>query len=291
VIFLAQFSIKLQPPSGGPAVEPAPTEQEGHAYCASSAFPAGIRQILIPGHDEGMQTQAKLTIRRATERGHASHGWLESHHSFSFADYYDPDHMGFRTLRVINEDKIAPLGGFPTHPHRDMEIFSYLVEGELAHRDSMGNERRIQPGEIQLMSAGTGVTHSEFNPSSAHATHMLQIWIVPNERGLTPRYTEWQPDPEAATKAKTLLISRDGRNGSAQIAQDADVWKLELAAGETASHDLKERRGAWIQVVRGQLNLGTETLGPGDAASTESPGILDFHASHDSFEALLFDLG
>lgn len=238
-----------------------------------------------------MRTQTKLTIRRSKDRGHAQHGWLNSHHSFSFADYYDPEHMGFRTLRVINDDRIAPLGGFPTHPHQDMEIFSYLVEGELAHRDSLGNERRIKRGEIQVMSAGSGVTHSEFNPSPKEATHMLQIWIIPNERGLTPRYTEWQPAPEAESDSKTLLISGDGREGSAEIAQDADVWKLQLAANESVSHDLSEGRGAWIQVIRGKATVGSQTLGPGDAASTEHGGLLELQADAEGLEALLFDLG
>ncbi|MBK1825492.1 pirin family protein [Haloferula rosea] len=237
-----------------------------------------------------MQTTTDLTIRRSNERGHAEHGWLDSYHSFSFANYYDPEHMGFRSLRVINEDRIAPLGGFPTHPHRDMEIFSYLVEGELAHRDSMGNERTITRGEIQVMSAGSGVTHSEFNPSPKAGTHMLQIWITPKQRGLTPRYTEWKPSGDESNAPKTLLISGDGRDNSAAIAQDAAVWKLQLGAGESTTHTLATGRGAWLQVIRGGVEINGERLEPGDALSTESPGTLEFTASADGLEALLFDL-
>lgn len=238
-----------------------------------------------------MTTQTDLRIRRSSERGHARHGWLESHHSFSFADYYDPDHMGFRSLRVINEDHIAPLGGFPTHPHRDMEIFSYVVDGELAHKDSMGNERTISRGVIQVMSAGSGITHSEFNPSSGKATHMLQIWIVPDERGLTPRYTEWQPSGRSANASKVLLISGNGRDQSARISQDADVWRLDAKAGEEIHHRLEDGRGAWIQVVRGTLQIGGETLNAGDAAATETAGTLELRAGEDGGEALLFDIG
>ena len=238
-----------------------------------------------------MKTQTDITIRRSSDRGHASHGWLESHHSFSFADYYDPEHMGFRSLRVINEDRIAPLGGFPTHPHRDMEIFSYVVEGRLAHKDSMGNERTIGPGEIQVMSAGSGVTHSEFNPSSDTFTHMLQVWIMPNERGLNPRYTEWKEPEGRADSAKTLIISGDGRDGSATIAQDANVWRLKLTAGSVVEHSVAQGRGAWVQIVRGSATISGETLEAGDAASTERPGDIKVQAGPDGLEALLFDLG
>lgn len=233
----------------------------------------------------------RFSIRRSEERGHASHDWLDSYHTFSFANYYDHEHMGFRSLRVINEDRIAPLGGFPTHPHRDMEIFSYLVEGELAHKDSMGNERRIKRGEIQVMSAGSGVTHSEFNPSPNETTHMLQIWIMPKQRDLPPRYTEWQPTPQTSTAAKTLLISESGRDGSADIAQDADVWKLQLAAHENVAHPLIAGRGVWLQVIRGQVSIGGNTLKAGDAISTELPGTLELQAAEEGLEALLFDLG
>ncbi len=234
-------------------------------------------------------TAAEPTIRRASDRGHADHGWLVSNHTFSFADYYDPAHMGFRTLRVINDDRVAPGKGFGTHPHRDMEIFSYVLEGSLAHRDSMGNARSLTPGQIQLMSAGTGVTHSEFNPSAGEPTHFLQIWIVPRQRGLTPSYTEWHPAAEPAGAAKVLLISPDGRDGSATIHQDAEVYRLRLKAGDTATHDLKAGRGAWLQVVAGELTFNGAALAPGDGASTETPGRLTFSATGPA-EALLFDL-
>jgi redox-sensitive bicupin YhaK (pirin superfamily) len=234
-------------------------------------------------------TTSNLTIRRSLERGHANHGWLDSYHTFSFADYYDPAHMGFRSLRVINQDKVAPGAGFPTHPHRDMEIFSYVVSGAIAHKDSMGNGRELLPGQIQLMSAGSGVTHSEFNPSKTEPLHLLQIWITPHTRSLTPSYTEWHPKPESDNDPKVLVISPDGREDSATIHQGADVYRVRLKAGETVSHDLAPGRGLWLQLIKGELAAGETTLRPGDAASTETPGAIHFSATEDS-EALLFDL-
>lgn len=233
----------------------------------------------------------KLTLRKSEDRGHADHGWLDTRHSFSFADYYDPAHMGFRSLRVINQDRIAPGGGFPTHPHRDMEIFSYLVEGELAHKDSLGNGRVLQPGQIQLMSAGRGVLHSEFNPSSDAVSHLLQIWIQPEQRGLTPSYTEWHPDPARENDAKVLVISRDGRERSATIHQDAEVYRLRLAAGQEATHEVRAGRGVWIQLIRGSLRVNGQLLRAGDAVSTEAAGTLNLAAAEAPVEALLFDLG
>ncbi len=232
---------------------------------------------------------SSFTIRRSAERGHANHGWLDSYHSFSFADYYDPSHMGFRTLRVINQDWIAPAAGFPTHPHRDMEIFSYVVSGTLAHKDSMGNGRELKPGQIQLMSAGSGVTHSEFNPSPSEPLRILQIWIMPKERGLKPSYTEWHPAAGSDTESKVLVISHNGREGSATIHQDADIFRLRLKAGETVTHDLSSGHGLWVQLVSGRLDVGEATLHPGDAASTESNGEVKFTATEDA-EAILFDL-
>lgn len=229
-----------------------------------------------------------ITIRPADERGHANHGWLDTWHSFSFAHYHDPDHMGFRSLRVINQDRIAPGAGFPTHPHRDMEIFSYVLEGSLKHADSMGNSRELKPGQIQMMSAGSGVTHSEFNPSR-DPLHILQIWILPHTRGLTPTYTEWEPVDRNA-RGKTLLISPDGRDDSATIHQDAFVHRVLLAPGESVSHDLAGGRGLWLQVIRGPLELNDATLRDGDGASTEAAGNYRITAGDREVEALLFDL-
>lgn len=234
-------------------------------------------------------TATELNIRRAGERGHADHGWLNSHHTFSFADYYDPAQMGFRSLRVINDDRVASGQGFGTHPHRDMEIFSYVLEGTLEHKDSMGNGRQLKPGQIQLMSAGRGITHSEFNPSRKEPLHFLQIWIQPQERGLTPSYTEWHLKPEHADAAKVLVISPDGRDDSATIHQDADIYRIRLKAGQTVTHKLRPGRGTWLHVAEGALTLNDVPLATGDGASTEEPGTLTLTASQQT-EAILFDL-
>jgi redox-sensitive bicupin YhaK (pirin superfamily) len=241
-------------------------------------------------HTAPMKTIEKtLNIRRANERGHADHGWLNSHHTFSFADYYDPAHMGFRSLRVINDDRVAPGKGFGTHPHRDMEIFSYVLEGALQHKDSMGNGSVLKPGQIQLMSAGSGVTHSEFNPSPTEPLHFLQIWIQPRERGLAPSYTEWRPQPAQANKPKVLVISPDGRDGSATIHQDAEIYRIRLQPGQTVKHELKPGRGAWLQIAEGALTLNGVALATGDGASTGEAGALTLIATGPT-EALLFDL-
>lgn len=234
--------------------------------------------------------ETNLTLRRGADRGKANHGWLDSNFTFSFADYYDPAHMGFRSLRVINDDRIAPLGGFPKHPHRDMEIFSYLLEGRLAHEDSMGNKRVLEPGQVQLMSAGSGVLHSEFNPSDKDRAHLLQIWIQPRQRNLTPSYTEWQPQPEQVNAPKVLVISPDGRDHSATIHQDVDVWRILLQPGESTRHELAAGRGMWFHAVRGTGSLRGVALTGGDAASTETPGIYEISAGDEPLEALLFDL-
>lgn len=233
--------------------------------------------------------QPTLNIRRAHERGHADHGWLNSHHTFSFADYHDPAHMGFRSLRVINDDRVSPGQGFGAHPHRDMEIFSYVLEGALQHKDSLGNGRVLHPGEIQLMSAGRGVTHSEFNPSADQSLHFLQIWIQPRERGLAPSYTEWRPKTANADAAKVLVISPDGREDSATIHQDADIYRIRLQPGQTVTHELKSGRGVWLQIAEGALTLNRVALTTGDGASTEEPGTLTLSATGPT-EALLFDL-
>jgi quercetin 2,3-dioxygenase len=231
-----------------------------------------------------------VNIRRSHERGHFRHGWLDTRHTFSFGDYYDPAHMGFRSLRVINDDFIAPGSGFPTHPHRDMEIFSYVLEGRLAHQDSMGNQRELKPGEIQLMRAGSGVSHSEFNPSTTERVHILQIWIVPEKRGLTPAYTEWHPSGENLSP-KTLIISSDARDGSARIAQDADIYRiLTTTPNTTIAHDILEGRGVWLHVIKGQARIGDILLSPGDAVSIEEPMKLEITSETEPLEALLFDL-
>ena len=244
-----------------------------------------IRHSPFVVHLHGM----KLTIRKSGDRGRADHGWLQSQHTFSFADYYDPAHIGFRSLRVINEDFVAPGGGFPTHPHRDMEIFSYIVEGSLAHEDSMGNGRVLEPGQIQLMSAGRGVTHSESNPSQAGQVHLLQIWIQPRERGLKPAYTEWHPSTASDSAAKALVVSSDGREDSAIIHQDADVYRVRLRAGESVTHGVLTGRGAWFQLIKGRVSINDIALATGDAVSTDDSGVLTITADEDA-EALLFDL-
>lgn len=234
-------------------------------------------------------TVTKLNIRRADERGHADHGWLNTHHTFSFADYYDPAQMGFRSLRVINDDRVAPGRGFDTHPHSDMEIFSYVLEGTLEHKDSLGNGRQLKPGQIQLMSAGRGITHREFNPSRTEPLHFLQIWIEPRERGLAPSYTEWRLKPEHADATKVLVISPDGRDGSATIRQDADIYCIRLKPGRTVTHHLKPGRGAWLHVAEGALTLNGVPLATGDGASAEEPETLTLTATRPT-EAILFDL-
>ena len=250
----------------------------------------GISRIRAAGYDMSMTANHTLKIRRADERGHANHGWLDTWHTFSFADYYDPAHMGFRSLRVINDDRVAPGGGFPTHPHRDMEIFSYVLEGTLAHKDSMGNKRELKPGEIQLMRAGSGVMHSEFNPSATEQVRLLQIWITPSVRGLQPAYTEWTPPAETDHQPKRLVISEDGREGSAQIAQDASIYLIRTAASNSVSHALTAGRGLWLHVIRGSAEILDATLHAGDAASIEDASTFDIKAGPEGLEALLFDL-
>jgi len=233
--------------------------------------------------------EQKIGVRPAAQRGHGDYGWLNTWHTFSFADYYDPAQMGFRTLRVINDDRVAPGQGFPTHPHQDMEIFSYVLEGALAHQDSMGNGRVLKPGQIQLMSAGRGITHGEFNPSETAGAHFLQIWIMPNRRGLTPSYTEWHPKAADAGTPKVLVISPDGRDGSATIHQDADIYRIRLAPGQSVAHELAPGRGAWLQVAQGALTLNEVTLRTGDGGHTEDAGTLTLTALEQT-EAILFDL-
>ena len=230
-----------------------------------------------------------ITIRPAAERGHFDHGWLDTSHTFSFASYHDPRHMGFRALRVINEDRVQPGEGFGTHAHRDMEILTWVLEGALEHKDSMGNGSVIRPGDIQRMSAGTGVTHSEFNPSREAPVHLLQIWLLPNQRGLPPSYEEKRFPPEALRGRLALIAAGDGRQGAVTIHQDADLWTARLGPGESVRHDLKPGRHAWLQVARGAVSLGGMPLGAGDGAALTDERTLEISATAPA-EVLLFDL-
>lgn len=231
-----------------------------------------------------------LTLRRAEERGGASLGWLDSRHTFSFGHYFDPRHLGFGPLRVINEDRVAPGGGFPTHPHSNMEIISYVLHGALEHRDSIGTGSVIRPGDIQRMSAGTGVRHSEYNASKDAPVHFLQIWIVPERDGLEPSY-EQKTFAEADKHGRLRLIgSRDGRQGSISIHQDVDLYATLLGPDAAVSHDLPAGRGAWVQIVRGRISVNGEVLSAGDGASVVKPGQLRLAGGEAGGEALLFDL-
>jgi quercetin 2,3-dioxygenase len=227
-------------------------------------------------------------IRRASERGHANHGWLDSHHSFSFADYYDPRHMGFGPLRVINEDRVAPGTGFGTHGHRDMEIISYVLEGALAHEDSMGNGSTIVPGDVQRMSAGTGVRHSEFNHDKAGVTHFLQVWIEPAAAGIPPSYEQKHFTAAEKRGRLRLVASPDGAEGSVKLHQDARVYAGLFDGAENAVHALAKGRRAYVHVARGTVRINGEALAAGDALKTDASTIA-LDGAHDA-EVLLFDL-
>jgi redox-sensitive bicupin YhaK (pirin superfamily) len=230
-----------------------------------------------------------ITLRRAKERGHARHGWLDSHHTFSFAGYHDPEHMGFRVLRVINEDVVQPKRGFDTHSHRDMEILTWVLEGALEHRDSLGTGSVIRPGDIQRMSAGTGVSHSEYNHSATEPVHLLQIWLLPERDGLPPSYEQKTFPPEQRRGALRLLASRDGRAGSVRIHQDVELHTALLGAGEAVEHRLRPGRHAWVQLARGRCQLDGVTLEAGDGAAVSREESLRLAGADDS-EVLLFDL-
>ncbi len=232
-----------------------------------------------------------MKIRRAQERGHANHGWLDSFHTFSFADYYDPEHMGFRALRVINEDRVAPGKGFGTHGHRDMEIISYVLEGALEHKDSMGTGSVIKPGDVQRMSAGTGVMHSEFNASKSDLVHFLQIWIIPDKRGNKPGYEQKTFSAEDKRGKLRVVASPDGRDGSVTISQDALLYAALLSEGERATHRVAPGRGAWVHVAKGEVDLGGTRLQAGDAAEVEDAGELTLTGAAKDAEVLVFDLG
>jgi redox-sensitive bicupin YhaK (pirin superfamily) len=243
-----------------------------------------------------MSQQTKpLRIRRAGERGLGDHGWLKSFHTFSFANYHDPSHMGFRALRVINDDRVAAGQGFGTHPHSDMEILSYVLEGALEHKDSMGNGSVMRPGDVQRMSAGTGVRHSEFNASKTEPVHFLQIWILPDERGYQPSYEQKAFSVEERTGKLRLVASRDGREGSVTVHQDVGLYAGIVGAGEHVRHELGAGRHAWVHVATGSLTLGGTRLEAGDAAAFDGPATLEIDgadgATGKPAEVLVFDLG
>jgi redox-sensitive bicupin YhaK (pirin superfamily) len=237
----------------------------------------------------GRRPPPVIALRRASERGHARHGWLESFHTFSFADYHDPEHMGFRTLRVVNEDRVQPGRGFAAHSHRDMEIVSYVVDGALEHADDTGGGSVIRPGDVQLMRAGRGVTHSEFNPSQTEPVHFLQIWILPDRPGLEPAYDQRHFPREQRLGTLCLAVSPDGREGSLRIAQDAFVFASLLGAGQRVHRALAPGRGAWLQLVRGDVRVEGERLEAGDGASLVGEPGVTVEAARPS-ELLLFDL-
>ena len=230
-----------------------------------------------------------FTLRRSEERGKANFGWLDSKHSFSFGHYYDPEHMGFGPLRVINEDRVAPGGGFPTHPHNDMEIISYVLEGALEHKDSLGTGSVIRPGDVQRMSAGSGVRHSEYNASKTDPVHFLQIWIVPEKKGLAPSYEQKTFSVSEKRDELRLIGSRDGRDGSVTIHHDVDLYASVLTPGQSVRHVLRSGRGAWVQVARGSVTLNGERLQAGDGVAIERAGEIAIEASN-AAEVLLFDM-
>jgi redox-sensitive bicupin YhaK (pirin superfamily) len=229
-------------------------------------------------------------MRRAEERGHANHGWLDSYHTFSFGGYYDPQHMGFAKLRVINDDTVSPGAGFDTHGHRDMEIISYVLDGALQHKDSMGNGSLIRPGDVQRMSAGSGVTHSEFNASKSEPVHFLQIWILPEKQGLEPSYEQKAYSKEARSGRLRLVGSRDGREGSLTIHQDVDLYATLFSDSDSVTHKLADGRKGWVQVAKGSVIVNDNEVFAGDGIALEGPKTITLTGSADA-EILLFDMG
>ncbi|MHA7849009.1 pirin family protein [Serratia sp. D1N4] len=227
-----------------------------------------------------------IYLRKAEDRGHANHGWLDSWHSFSFADYYDPDFMGFSALRVINEDVIDAGQGFGTHPHKDMEILTYILSGTVEHQDSMGNKEQIHAGEFQIMSAGTGVRHSEYNANNDRPLHLYQIWIIPDQVGLKPRYEQRMFD---APQGRQLVLSPDAREGSLKVFQDMTLSRWALKKDEQSVYPIQAERRVWIQVVRGNVAINGHKVGTSDALAVWDEVALSIHADEDS-EILLFDL-
>ncbi|MCU0720194.1 MAG: pirin family protein [Pirellula sp.] len=228
-------------------------------------------------------------IRRAEERGHADHGWLNSYHTFSFASYRDPNHMGFRSLRVMNEDRVVAGQGFGTHAHNDMEIVSYVLEGELEHKDSMGNGEVLRPGEFQRITAGTGITHSEFNPSAKQATHFYQIWLIPERRGLDPSYEQKGFDPQGRKNRWQLVASKNAKDGSLLIHQDANIYLADLDNGREMTFAIPNGRHVWLQVLRGSVEVNSSRLSTGDAVAVSDEASLTVKATTD-VELMLFDL-
>jgi redox-sensitive bicupin YhaK (pirin superfamily) len=239
--------------------------------------------------NETVKTEPTVVKRTSSDRGRTELGWLHSRHTFSFGNYFDPDHMGFRSLRVINDDVVEPGRGFGEHPHRDAEIFSYVIEGELEHKDSMGNGRVIKTGDLQYISAGNGVLHSEFNPSRKNPVHFLQIWLMPKETGGKPRYSEKALGKDAKPNALTLLFAGEPRDGAVEIRADADIYFGKLDAGNQLVHQSAPGRGQWVHVISGELTLLGQTLKTGDGLAIENINSLELQ-SQSGTEFLLFDL-
>ena len=231
-----------------------------------------------------------ITVRSGSDRGKANFGWLDSRHTFSFGNYYDPAHMGFGTLRVINEDKVTPSQGFSTHGHRDMEIISYVLSGELAHKDNIGNGSIIRPGDVQRMSAGTGILHSEYNASDTEPVHFLQIWVLPEQTGIEPGYEQTYFAPAEKQGQLRLVGSRDGRDGSVTIHQDLNLYAANLSAPETVTQAIAPCRVAWVHVARGAVNLNGHDLTAGDGAAVSDEATLTLTGSGDDSEVLVFDM-
>lgn len=227
-----------------------------------------------------------IHLRKADMRGHANHGWLDSWHTFSFADYYDANFMGFSALRVINEDRVQPGQGFPTHPHKDMEILSYVLEGAIEHQDSMGNKEHVPAGDFQIMSAGTGVRHSEYNPSNSEPLHFYQIWIIPDRQGITPRYEQ---KSFTEKHGRQLVLSPDARDGSLKVNQDMELWRWAMSDKEQAKFDIKDGRRLWIQVVKGNVEVNGNQASASDGVALWDEASMNITAYADS-EVLIFDL-
>jgi redox-sensitive bicupin YhaK (pirin superfamily) len=231
-----------------------------------------------------------ITVRPAAERGNANFGWLDSRHTFSFGHYYDPDHMGFGALRVINEDRVAPGGGFDTHGHQDMEIISYVLDGALEHKDSIGTGSVIRPGDVQVMSAGTGIRHSEFNHSKKEPVHFLQIWLLPDRKGIAPRYDQKSFANAEKRDRLRLVGSPDGRDGSIVIHQDADIYDARLSRGHAVTHPLKAGRSGWVQVIAGAVEVNGKAAVAGDGVAVKEEALLSLTAGVDGADVLVFDL-